>query len=151
MVLKVGDSAPDFALPNQDGKIITLADFKGKKLILFFYLKDDSAKCTKQVCSFRDHNDTFIARNTELVGINFDNKQSHKQFIEKFSIPFQLLSDIDTKVSTAYGVYGEKIMYGRKFMVIHRTTFILNEQGFINYIFNNVKPTNHALDVMAVL
>ena len=151
MVLQVGDPAPDFALPNQDGKTVSLSDFRGKKLVLFFYLKDESAKCTKQVCSFRDHHDIFIEKNTEVVGISFDNRQSHKQFIEKYSLPFQLLSDSDTKVSTAYGVYGEKIMYGRKFMGIHRTTFILDEQGCISHIFKNVRPTNHAQDVLSKL
>ncbi len=151
MELQVGDPAPDFALPNQDGKKMNLADYRGKNVVIFFYLKDDSAKCTKQVCSFRDHQETFTEKNSVIVGISFDSRDSHKQFIEKFSLQFDLLSDSDTKVSTVFGVYGEKIMYGRKFMGIHRTTFILDEEGAIKHILKNVRPTNHALEVLKLL
>ena len=151
MILQVGDMAPDFALPNQNGDKLALTDFRGKKLVLFFYLKDEAAKCTKQVCSFKLHYQSFVDRNAEIIGISLDNIKSHKQFAEKFELPYYLLSDIDTRVSAAYGVYGEKIMYGRRFMGIHRTTFIIDEQGKIAHIFTNVKPANHAVEVLEKL
>ena len=150
-MIKVGDMAPDFALPNQKGVKIKLSDFLGNKVVIYFYTKDDSPKCTKQACSFRDNFQKFKQNDIVILGISFDNYKSHKQFIEKFSLPFQLLSDNDTKIATKYGIYGEKIAYGRKFMGIQRTTFIVDEQGIIIDILKDVKPLNHAVDVLEKL
>jgi len=150
-MLQVADIAPDFSLPNQHGVIVNLSDFRGRKVVLFFYPQDDTPACTKEVCSFRDCYPQFEEKNIVLLGISFDNKKSHQKFIAKFSLPFQLLSDIDTKVATKYGTYGEKMLYGRKFMSIHRTTFIIDENGKITHIFKKVKPVNHAKEVLKVL
>lgn len=150
-MLQVGDIAPEFSLPNQNGVIVNLSDFRGQKVIVYFYPKDDTPSCTKEACSFRDNFDQYVQQNVVILGISFDNKKSHQQFIEKFDLPFQLLSDINTKVAAKYGVYGEKIMYGKKFMGIHRTTFIIDENGRVAHIFKNVKPTHHGKEVLKKL
>jgi peroxiredoxin Q/BCP len=150
-MLEVSDVAPDFSLPNQNGVIVNLADYLGQKVVVFFYLKDKNGKCTKEACSFRDHYHIFMEKNVEILGISFDNKKSHRQFIDKFNLPFQLLSDINTSVATQYGVYGEKKLYGRKYMSIHRTTFLIDENGIIQHVFNKVRPAYHAQDILKIL
>lgn len=150
-MLEVAEVAPEFSLPNQNGVIVNLTDFRGKKVVVYFYLKDETSGCTKQACSFRDYHDEFKKRNVEILGISFDNKKSHRQFIEKFNLPFQLLSDINTYVATKYGVYGEKVIYGKNYMSIHRTTFLIDEDGIIEHIFRKVRPAYHAKDVLEVL
>lgn len=150
-MLEVSEVAPEFSLPNQNGVIVNLADYRGQKIVVYFYLKDETSACIKQACSFRDHYDAFQKKNVEILGISFDNKKSHRQFIEKFNIPFQLLSDINTNVATRYGVYGEKKLYGRKYMSIHRTTFLIDESGIIRHVFNKVRPAYHAQDIIKIL
>jgi len=150
-MLQIGEIAPDFSLPNQDGEIVHLSDFEGKKIIIYFYLKNDTPACNKQACSFRDRFKDFEALNAAILGISCDSSRSHQEFIEKFNLPFQLLSDINTKVASEWGVYGEKNVYGRKYMGIHRMTFIVDEQGKIQHIFKKVTPSSHAREVLAKL
>jgi peroxiredoxin Q/BCP len=150
-MLQIGDVAPDFSLPNQDGEIVHLSDFEGKKIIVYFYLKNDTPACNKQACSFRNQFKDFEARNAIILGISCDAPKSHREFIEKFDLPFQLLSDPNTKVASEWGVYGEKNVYGRKYMGIHRMTFIIDEQGKIQHIFKKVSPSSHAREVLGKL
>jgi len=150
-MLQIGDVAPDFSLPNQDGEPVHLSDFEGKKVIVYFYLKNDTPACNKQACSFRDRFSDFVARNAVILGISCDSPKSHREFIEKFGLPFQLLSDTNTKVASEWGVYGEKNVYGRKYMGIYRTTFLVNEQRKIQYIFKKVSPSHHAREVLGKL
>ena len=150
-MLQVGDIAPDFVLPNQDEQMVHLSDFKGKKVVLYFYPKDDTPTCTKEACSFRNHFDEFNDMNIVILGISCDPPKSHREFIEKFNLPFQLLSDINTKVASQWGAYGEKNVYGRKYMGIHRMTFIIDENRKIKYIFKKIYPTTHANEVLEKL
>jgi peroxiredoxin Q/BCP len=150
-MLQIGDIAPDFALPNQNEQMVHLSDFKGKKVVLYFYPKDDTSACTKEACSFRNHFNEFNDLNIEILGISCDPPKSHREFIEKFSLPFQLLSDSNTKVASQWGAYGEKNAYGRKYMGIRRLTFIIDENGVISCVFKKVHPANHANDVLEKL
>jgi len=150
-MLQIGDIAPDFSLPNQNNAIIHLSDFSGKRVVIYFYLNDDTPGCTKEACSFRDRYQDFLRKETDILGISCDLPNSHSAFIEKYNLPFQLLSDSDTRVATRWGVYGEKNVYGRKFMGIHRTTFILDSQGKVAHIFTRVSPSTHAREVLEKL
>jgi len=150
-MLQIGDLAPDFVLPNQEHRMVRLSDFRGKKVVLYFYLKDDTPVCTKEACSFRNRFKEFGEQNAVILGISCDSPQSHRDFIEKFNLPFQLLTDANTRVASQWGAYGEKMVYGRRYMGIHRMTFIIDEQGKIRYIFKNVSPTSHASEVLEKL
>ena len=150
-MLQVGDIAPDFVLPNQDEKMIHLSDFAGQKVVVYFYPKDDTPACTKEACSFRNYFSRFQEEKAVILGISCDSPKSHREFIEKFNLPFQLLSDATTKVASQWGVYGEKNVYGRKYMGIHRMTFIIDEEQKISCIFEKVSPANHALEVLEKL
>lgn len=150
-MLQIGDAAPDFSLPNQGEHIVHLSDFLGKKMIVYFYLKDDTPGCTKQACSFRDRYKDFQNLNADILGISCDSPKSHREFIEKFKLPFQLLSDCNTKVADRWGAFGEKNVYGRTYMGIHRTTYLLDECCKITYIFTNVSPAGHASEVLKQL
>lgn len=149
--LKIGQKAPAFALPNQDGKIMRLADFKGKKVVLYFYPKDDTPGCTKESCAFRDGLDEIQDSGAVVLGISGDSVDSHKKFAKKFNLNFPLLSDEKKTVLQAYGVWKEKSLYGRKFMGIERTTFIIDEQGKLDDIFQKVKVDGHLEEVLAEL
>ena len=149
--LKIGQKAPAFALPNQDGKIMKLSDFKGKKVVLYFYPKDDTPGCTKESCAFRDGLDEIHASGAVVLGISGDSVDSHKKFVKKFNLNFPLLSDEKKTVLQAYGVWKEKSLYGRKFMGIERTTFIIDEQGKLDDIFQKVKVDGHLEEVLAEL
>ena len=149
--LKIGQKAPVFALPNQDGKIMRLSDFKGKKVVLYFYPKDDTPGCTKESCAFRDGLDEIHASGAVVLGISGDSVDSHKKFVKKFNLNFPLLSDEKKTVLQAYGVWKEKSLYGRKFMGIERTTFIIDEQGKLDDIFEKVKVDGHLEEVLAEL
>ena len=149
--LKIGQKAPAFALPNQDGKITRLSDFKGKKIVLYFYPKDDTPGCTKESCAFRDGLDEIQASGAVVLGISGDSVDSHKKFVKKFNLNFPLLSDEKKTVLQAYGVWKEKSLYGRKFMGIERTTFIIDEQGKLDDIFQKVKVDGHLEEVLAEL
>jgi len=150
-MLHIGDIAPDFALPNQTGQIVRLSDFRGKKVVVYFYLKDDTPACTKQACSFRDRYQEFQALNLEIMGISCDPPKSHREFIDKFNLPFQLLSDCNTKVANQWGAFGEKNVYGRSYVGIHRITFLLDESRKIQFICSKVSPADHASEIMKAL
>ena len=147
-----GDQAPEFSLPANNGQKISLKDFKGKKnVVLYFYPKDDTPGCTVQACGFRDSIKNIEAQGTIVLGVSPDKMTSHEKFIKKFSLPFLLLSDEDHKMSTAYGVWVEKSMYGRKYMGIERTTFVIDKAGKIAKVFEKVKPQGHNEEVLEIL
>jgi thioredoxin-dependent peroxiredoxin len=147
MKLSLGDKAPDFELKDQNGKTHRLSDYRGKTVILYFYPKDDTPGCTKEACSFRDSY-ADIKKVAVILGVSIDDEASHKKFEEKHSLPFTLLADPDKKVVKLYGVWGEKSMYGKKYMGTIRTTFIIDEKGIIRRIFENVKVDTHTAEVM---
>ncbi len=147
-LLAVGDKAPAFKTTDQDGNPVSLGDFKGQKVVLYFYPKDDTPGCTKEACSFRDGWSQFRRRKIVVLGVSADDVKSHKKFAEKFSLPFTLLADTDKKILDAYGVWGEKSMYGRKYMGIHRVTYLIDEKGRIAAVWPKVKPDGHAEEIL---
>ena len=151
MSLNVGDKAPSFKLKNQDAKVVSLADLKGKPKVLYFYPKDDTSGCTKEACNFRDEFPKFGKMKAEIIGISADSVESHKKFAEKYKLPFNLLSDEKKEIVEKYGVWQEKSMYGKKYMGIVRTTFIIDGQGKIRKIFEKVKVDEHNQEVMEAL
>lgn len=148
---EVGKKAPDFTLLNQDGKNISLKDFKGKKVVLYFYPKDNTSGCTKEACSFRDDFPKFKKTDAIILGVSPDSVSSHKKFAEKYNLPFNLLADEDKKIVQLYDVWKEKSMYGKKYMGVERTTYIIDEEGKIKKIFNKVKVDGHNVEVMEAL
>ena len=151
MALVVGDKAPAFKLKNQDGELISLSDLKGKPVVLYFYPKDDTPGCTKEACNFRDEFPKFGKMKAEIIGISADSIESHKKFAEKYKLPFNLLSDEKKEVIEKYGVWQQKSMYGKKYMGIVRTTFIIDASGKIRNIFPKVKVDEHNKEVMEAL
>ena len=150
-LLEVGDKAPAFKTTDQDGDEVALRDFKGKKVVLYFYPKDDTPGCTKEACSFRDGWTKFRRKGVAVVGVSVDDEKSHRKFADKFSLPFALLADTDREIVKAYGVWGEKSMYGRKYMGTHRVTYLVNEKGRIAAVWPRVKPDEHAEEVLAAI
>jgi peroxiredoxin Q/BCP len=148
MALKVGDKAPSFKLKNQDGETISLSDLKGKPVVLYFYPKDDTPGCTKEACNFRDEFPKFGKLKAEIIGISTDSVASHKKFADKYKLPFNLLADEKKEIVEKYNVWKEKNMYGKKYMGIERTTFIIDAEGKINKIFPKVKVDDHNKEVM---
>jgi peroxiredoxin Q/BCP len=151
MKLKEGDVAPDFSVATNGGGKISLADFKGKNVILYFYPKDDTPGCTKEACAFRDQYAEFTRRGAVVFGVSTDSVKSHDKFVEKFKLPFSLLADEDKKIVEAYGVWGEKSFMGRKYEGTNRVTFLIGEDGRIRKIWPKVKPDEHAAEILAVL
>ncbi|MBL8205823.1 MAG: thioredoxin-dependent thiol peroxidase [Blastocatellia bacterium] len=149
--LNIGDKAPAFSLKEATGKTVKLADFKGKKVVLYFYPKDNTPGCTKEACGFRDDFSELKNRGVEVLGVSPDGQASHQKFIEKYSLPFTLLSDPDHTVLEKYGAWGEKNMYGKKVQGVLRSTFIIDEQGRIAHIFRKVKTDTHSADVLKVI
>jgi peroxiredoxin Q/BCP len=150
--LTVGDPAPDFRLPSTEGREISLKEFRGKKnVVLYFYPKDDTPGCTKESCSFRDERPKFDKKEAVILGVSFDDLASHAKFVEKYKLPFMLLSDGDKKVATAYGVYKEKSMYGRTYMGIERSTFVIGKDGKIAQIYRKVKVDGHSDEILEAL
>ncbi len=147
-MLKEGDAAPDFTTKDQDGKEVKLSDFRGQKVVLYFYPKDDTPGCTKEACSFRDSNSVYKKKNIKVLGISPDNEKSHQKFIGKFDLPFTLLTDTDHQIAESYGAWGEKSMYGKKYMGIFRYTFLIDEKGQIAKIFTKVNVSEHADEVL---
>ena len=149
--LKNGDKAPAFSLKNTNGETVKLADFKGKKVVLYFYPKDDTPGCTKEACGFRDDYSVLQKRDIEVLGVSADGQASHQKFTEKYSLPFTLLSDPDHAVMEKYGAWGEKNMYGKIVQGVLRSTFIIDEGGKIAHIFRKVKTETHSQDVLTVI
>ena len=149
--LKIGQKAPPFSLLDDKGKKVSLKDFKGQKVILYFYPKDDTPGCTKEACAFRDGIDEVRESGAVVLGVSCDSVESHNKFSTKYDLNFPLLSDPEKTVVQAYGVWKEKSMYGRQYMGIERTTFVIDEQGKIAHIFPKVKVTSHFEDVMGEL
>lgn len=150
-MLEAGKKAPAFSLQDGNGKKVSLSDFKGKKVVLYFYPKDMTSGCTQEACDFRDALPNFKKIKTDVLGISIDSVASHKKFAEKYDLPFTLLSDEKKEVVEKYGVWKEKSMYGKKYMGIERTTFILDEYGKIQNIFPKVKVAGHVAEVMEAL
>lgn len=148
---KIGESAPQFTLSGSGNTRVSLADFAGKKVVLYFYPKDDTPGCTKEACDFRDHSSALKAAGAEVLGISPDSVQSHDEFKAKFQLPFLLLEDADHAVAEAYGVWREKTLYGRTFMGIVRSTFLIDEKQKIQAVFDRVQVDGHADHVLAVL
>ena len=148
ITLKENDKAPDFTLTDQDGNNIKLSNFKGKKVILYFYPKDDTPGCTKEACNFRDNISQLKKSNAVVLGVSNDDEESHQKFIAKYSLPFTLLADTDKEVSKAYGVYELKNFMGREYYGIVRSTFIIDEKGRIAKIFYKVNLEEHVDEVM---
>ena len=150
-LLQAGAKAPEFNTTDQSGKKITLKDYRGKKVVLYFYPKDDTPGCAKEACAFRDHFADFKKLGVEVLGVSVDTEKSHKSFAEKFKLPFTLLADTEKKIVNDYGVWGEKSMYGRKYMGINRVTYLIDESGRIAAVFPKVKPEEHAAEILAMV
>jgi len=149
--LKEGDVAPKFTAATSGGGKISLADYLGKSVILYFYPRDDTPGCTKEACAFRDEFAEFKRRGAVVLGVSPDSVKSHDKFVEKFKLPFTLLADEDRKIVEAYGVWGEKTFMGRKYLGVHRVTFLIGTDGRIGKIWPQVKPEEHAAEVLAAL
>jgi thioredoxin-dependent peroxiredoxin len=150
-MLKVGDKAPVFKLLSDNGKEVSLKKLKGHKVVLYFYPKDDTSGCTKEACAFKSSIKTFEKKETVIIGVSKDSVDSHKKFKVKYELPFTLLSDETGEMLKEYGVWKEKSMYGKKFMGIERTTFLINEKGKIKEIWNNVRVPGHIENILSKL
>ncbi len=149
--MQTGDIAPAFSLPDQNGNIISSADVAGKKIILYFYPKDNTPGCTRQACAFAGLFEEFKKRDIVVIGISKDSVESHRKFAEKHALPFILLADPELQAIKAYGVWQEKKLYGKVSMGVVRTTFIINEKGMIEKIMPKVKPDTNAAEILAAL
>ncbi|MBI3235065.1 MAG: thioredoxin-dependent thiol peroxidase [Bacteroidetes bacterium] len=147
-MLKEGQKAPAFKANDQNSSAVSLADFKGKKLVLYFYPKDDTPGCTAEACNIRDNYHQFLAKGYSVLGVSPDTEKKHLKFIEKYELPFSLLADIDHQIALDYGVWVEKSMYGRKYMGIARTTFIIDEQGKVEKIIDKVDTKEHSSQIL---
>jgi thioredoxin-dependent peroxiredoxin len=150
-LMEVNSKAPEFTLPDQDGKVISLKDYRGSYVVLYFYPRADTPGCTVEACEFRDSYKKMEKSGAVLLGISPDTSKAQKKFEEKFNLPFTLLADADRKVADSYGVVVQKNMYGKKVIGVARTTFIIGPDGKIVHIFNKVKPEGHAEEVLAYL
>ena len=148
MTLQPGDTAPDFSLPDADGNLLNLADFQGKRVVLYFYPRDNTPGCTKEACGFRDAYANYQSQGVVVLGISTDDAKSHTKFIKKQNLPFPLLCDEEAKVATAYESYGLKKFMGKEFMGVYRSTFIISPDGRIEKIYRKVKPEPHAAQVL---
>ncbi|TAF56378.1 MAG: thioredoxin-dependent thiol peroxidase [Sphingobacteriia bacterium] len=148
-VLKEGSKAPAFKAPDQNGKIVSLSDFKGKKVILYFYPKDDTPGCTAQACNLKDNHSALLKKGFQVVGVSVDSVKSHKKFEEKFELPFPLISDEEKKIVDKYNLWGEKKFMGRTYMGTTRTTFLIDEAGIIRKIIAKPDTKNHTEEILA--
>ncbi len=148
ITLKKGDKAPVFKSTNEKGETVSLADYKGKKLVLYFYPKDSTPGCTAEACDLRDNYHTFQAQGYEILGVSPDSAKSHVKFIAKYQLPFSLLSDMDHSVADAYGAWDEKMMFGRKYMGVLRSTFVINEKGILEKVIEKVDTKAHTQQLL---
>lgn len=151
ITLKEGDKAPEFTATDQNGKNVSLSDFRGKTVILYFYPKDDTPGCTAQACNLRDNYEMLTGQGYEVIGVSVDDEKSHKKFESKYQLPFTLIADTDQSIVNQYGVWGEKSMYGKTFMGTNRVTFIINPEGAITHIINKVDTKNASEQVLELL
>lgn len=151
--MNIGDKAPEVLGMNENGEEIRLSQYKGKKLVLYFYPKDNTSGCTAEACSLRDNYAELRKQGYEVIGVSVDNATSHRKFIDKYELPFPLIADTDKKLVEAMGVWGEKSMYGRKYMGTFRTTFLINEEGIIEKIYSpkEIKTKTHGEQILAAL
>ncbi len=149
--IAIGDQAPAITAKDQQGNTVNLSDFKGKKVILYFYPKDNTPGCTTEACNFRDNYQSLKQDGFEVIGVSTDSEQSHQKFIEKFELPFTLLADEDQKIVNDYGVWAEKNMYGKKYMGTNRTTFVIDEEGKIQHIIKKVDNKNATQQIRDLL
>ena len=148
MSLKAGDQAPDFSVNDQNGNPVKLSDFKGKKVVLYFYPKDNTPGCTAESCNLRDNYSALQKAGYEVLGVSKDDEKSHTKFIEKFDLPFTLLADTELEIHEKYGTWVEKSMYGKKYMGTARTTFLIDENGVIEEIIEKVKTKDHTAQIL---
>ncbi len=146
-----GEMAPDFKGKDQDGKIVSLANLKGNKVVLYFYPQDDTPTCTVQACNLRDNFNLLQKHGFTVIGVSPDDELKHKKFKKKYALPFVLIADSDKKIIEEYGVWGEKQMFGKKYMGVNRTTFVINEKGIITKIFTRPKNKQHAEEIIQSL
>ena len=150
-MVEEGKPAPDFALTSDEGATVRLSELRGKPVVVYFYPKDDTPGCTAQACGIRDNYDGFGERGAVVLGISPDDESSHVKFKQKYGLPFTLLADPDHKVADAYGVWGERSMYGKKYMGIERSTFVIDPEGNVSKVMRRVKPDTHAQQVLDAL
>lgn len=148
--LQKGDKAPDFNCSDENGNMISLSDYKGKKLVLYFYPKDDTPGCTTESCNLRDNYKAMLKAGYDVLGVSADTEKKHLKFIDKYDLPFHLLADVDKKVIGDYGVWGPKKFMGREYEGIHRTTFVIDEKGVIEEVIMKVKTKAHAEQILMV-
>lgn len=146
--LKEGDKAPNFSCEDENGNLIQLGDYSGKKLVLYFYPKDNTPGCTAESCNLRDNYDALLESGYEVLGVSADTQKKHQNFIAKYELPFHLLADVDKKVIQDYGVWGPKKFMGREFDGIHRTTFVINEEGVIEEVIKKVVTKDHTSQIL---
>lgn len=149
-MIQPGDKAPSFKGKDQNGDTRILQDFLGKKLVIYFYPKDDTPGCTKQACNLRDHYSILQEKGIQILGVSADDQESHKKFEQKYQLPFPLIADTDKKIIEKYGVWGERNLYGKKFMGIKRTSFLINENGKVDHIIRGVRSGEHAEQILKV-
>ncbi len=149
MGLQIGEAAPEISAKDQNGNDVKLSDFKGKKVILYFYPKDDTPGCTAQACNLRDNYESLLNKGFVVLGVSVDNEKSHQKFIKKYDLPFPLLADTDHAIVEAYGVWVEKSMYGKTYMGTARTTFVIDENGIVSEIIQKVDTKNHTDQILS--
>jgi peroxiredoxin Q/BCP len=147
----IGAAAPHFQGPDQHGNTVSLTDFAGKKVVLYFYPKDDTPGCTAEACNLRDHHNMLLEKGLAVVGVSTDSVKSHAKFATKFELPFSLIADEDQKIVNDYGVWGEKTFMGRKYMGTNRVTFIIDEQGMLIHVFEKVETKDHTAQILNAL
>ena len=149
--LKEGDLAPAIEAVDQSGEMITLKEYRGKKIVLYFYPKDNTPGCTAESCDLRDNYSQFLEKGFEVIGVSADSEKSHQNFISKYNLPFRLISDVDKKVLQDYNAWGEKKMYGKTYMGVLRKTYIINEKGYVEKIIEKVKTKEHSRQIFSEL
>jgi len=150
-MLEEGTQAPDFTLPDENGTEVSLSQFRGRKVVLYFYPKDNTPGCTKEACNFRDNYDAILEKGAVVLGVSADSQKSHQNFKSKYELPFYLLSDPDKAMIQQYGAWGEKKMYGKTYEGVMRSTYVIDEDGKIAKVFPKVKPAEHGTEVLGVL